>query len=261
MLFEVIPFYASEPVLYLSLLVIPLIYFIHKRNDFKIDSSRIKALLITLFACCFIFLLSNYPAVSFGLYNKMLLPTHLIYSILISIFCLQLLKSRFFIFTYIIGVLWFASMEMQIVNSIRSWNEREVKLKQLAGVLNGEKPNDNFVFVEVPYFLKSNYNNEHVFALNDDFHGGLDLYGYPGNSRKVFPFCSKMVHEEEYFSNHNIHLVVRQNNIEQFKLIRNGQVAKEEATLNTLKNLSLHQHKECLRSRLRSFLIHKIRKP
>jgi len=260
LLIEVIPFYATEPALYLSILVVPLIYFIHKRNDFKFESSRIKALLITLFACCFIFLLSNYPAVSFGLYNKMLLPTHLIYSIIISIFCLQLLKSRLFIFTYIIGVLWFASMEMQIVNAIRSWNEREVQLKQLAGVLNAEKLNDDYVFVEVPYFLKSNYNNEHVFALNDDFHGGLDLYGYRGDSRKIFPFCSKMLHEEEYFSNHNIHLVARQNNIEKFVLIRDGQVNKEEVTLNKLKNLSLHQHKECLRSRLRSFLIHKIRK-
>lgn len=261
LLIEVIPFYASEPVLYLSLLVIPLIYFVHKRNDFEFDKRRFLSLVVTLFACCFIFLLSNYPAVTFGLYNKMLLPTHLIYSILISMFCLTLLKSRFFIFTYIICVLWFASMEMQIVNSIRSWNEREVRLKQIVGVLNSEDLTNQYIFVEVPYFLKSNYNNEHVFALNDDFHGGIDLYGYDGNSRQVFPFCSKMVHDEEYFSNHNINLVIRQNNLGQFKLIRNGHLSKEEFTLNTLKKISLHQHKECFRSRLRSLLIQKIRTP
>ena len=175
LLLEVIPFFYSEPLLWLSVLVVPFIYVIKSQLEFNLNRRLIYSMLITLASCSLIFVVSNYPAVSFGLYNKMMLPAHLCYSILIAIFCLYILKSRFYFVSYIIAVLWFASMQMQTINSIRSWDHREGKLIEYADLLNKDELRDSYVFIEAPYFLNSNYNNEPVFALNDDFQGGLSL--------------------------------------------------------------------------------------
>ncbi len=255
LLIEVIPFYFSEPLLLLSLLAIPFIYLVKRKSTFELDKKRLIPILLTLLACSCIFLLSNYPSVTFGLYNKMLLPAHILYALLLAMLILALLKSRYHILGYVVAVLWFASMEMQLINTVRSWNQREATLIQIAEVLNKNETDDGYIVVEVPYFLALNYNNEHVFALNDDFHGGLELAGYKGNSRHVFPFCAEMLDAPTYYSNHNIHLVMKQNRMEHFRLFRNGQLSEEELSLEELKKVPFRKHKECLRSRIRAYLI------
>ena len=189
LLLEVIPFFYSEPILWLSILVVPFVYTIKAQLAFNINRRLIYSMLITLCSCSLIFIVSNYPAVSFGLYNKMMLPAHICYSILIASFFLFLLRSRFHRVSYVLAVLWFASMQMQTINAIRSWDHREGKLKEYAELLNQRDLGESYVFIESPYYLNSNYNNEHVFSLNDDFQGGLVLYGYEGNTKKVYPFC------------------------------------------------------------------------
>ena len=259
LLLEVIPFFYSEPILWLSILVVPFVYIIKAQLAFNLNRRLIYSMLITLCSCSLIFIVSNYPAVSFGLYNKMMLPTHICYSILIASFFLFLLRSRFHGVSYVLAVLWFASMQMQTINAIRAWDHREGKLKEYAHLLNQQDLGDAYVFIESPYFLNSNYNHEHVFSLNDDFQGGLALYGYEGNAKKVYPFCSEMMESPTYWSNHNLYRVIQSKGIKEFKVVQYGKVLNGSFDLKSLKKRSFASNNECLRSRFRNYLIQKVK--
>mgnify|MGYP003313316158 CR=1 FL=1 len=255
MLIEVIPFFISEPTIWISLLAIPLFYAVNRQNDFEHNSKFFYVLLITLSCCSLIFFASNYPAVSFGLYNKMLLPSHLLYALLLSVICLRIMKTKLYFLGYVIGVLWLASMQMQSVNAIRSWELRQDKLKDYVSILNKEKKENRYFFIQAPYFLPSNYNNEHVFALNDDFQGGLLLNGFQGNHKQVYPFCSLMLKDGSYFNNHNIYKIIKDNKLSTFDVwLADGRL-KSNQTLKSLNHLSLSSQRECLRSRMRSYFI------
>jgi hypothetical protein len=218
LLYEVIPFYVSEPLLWMSLLVFPLVYCSNLASNTKWDKRTFLHALITIFACCFIFVLSNYPAVTYGLYNKMLLPSHLFMSLVLALVCIWLLNSRFYLLSYVIAILWFASMEMQVINTIRSWDKRTEVYEDLVPLLEKQNTLD-YVFVEVPYFLTSNYNNEPVFSLFEDFQGGLILNGYKGEAELIFPYTARMLEDSLYWPNHNIVNVIREQEIDNFSCI------------------------------------------
>ncbi len=255
MLLEVIPFFMSEATIWFSLLAIPLFYAVNRQNTFEYNRKFFFVVLLTLSFCSLIFFVSNYPAVSFGLYNKMMLPAHLLYVLLLTILCLRLIRTKFYVIGYAFGVLWLASMQMQSINAIRSWELRQDKLKEYASILNKEKKENQYFFIQAPYFLASNYNNEHVFILNDDFQGGILLYGIQGNHQQVYPFCSTMLEDGNYFANHNIYKTIKENKLSTFDvLLADGRLRRNQ-TLKSLNHLSLSSQRECLRSRLRSYLI------
>ena len=266
LLFEVIPFYFSEPMLWLSLLVIPLVYWSKSGSIKRIGRRTFINILITIFACSAIFILSNYPAVTYGLYNKMLLPSHLFVCLALAFICVWLLESRLYVIPYVIAVLWFASMEMQVINTIRSWDKREALYGDLIPLL--EKANTlDHVFVEVPYFLNSNYNNEPVFSLIEDFQGGLTLKGYHGVEENIFPFTARMIQDSLYWPNHNIINVIRTKKIDNFLCVSASE--KGPHYFNTkLTNTNASEfidsddfssRTECLREQLRSYLSKKLK--
>ena len=253
-----IPFYFSEPLLWLSLLVVPFIRSLKFELEIKQDKRIITASISTILACSFIFILSDYPAVTYGLYNKMLLPSHLFIALIFSVLSVFMLRGKFYGFSYLLAVLWFGSMQMQVINSIRSWDLRSKVLDDVTPVINAiENPND-FVFVEVPYFLPTNYNNEPVFSLHDDFQGGLYLKGVTNPLKQTFPFSSKMLEDKNYWPNHNILNVIRSNNIEQVSCIK---TSNGLATFFRYKNIDAFRNArfskvkvECPRAELRSFI-------
>lgn len=218
LLIEVVPFYLSEPLLWISFLGLPVVHWSKSELIEKYDKRTMKNALFTIIACCMIFVLSNYPAVTYGLYNKMLLPSHLFVAFVLTFICIWLLNSKFYLLSYVIAVLWFASMEMQVINSIRSWEQRTDYYKELVPLLAKEHTLD-YVFVEVPYFLTSNYNNEPVFSLFEDFQGGLILNGYKGETELIFPYTARMLEDSLYWPNHNIVNVIREQEIDNFSCI------------------------------------------
>jgi hypothetical protein len=191
----------------MSLLVFPLVYCSNLASNTKWDKRTFLHALITIFACCFIFVLSNYPAVTYGLYNKMLLPSHLFMSLVLALVCIWLLNSRFYLLSYVIAILWFAS-----------WDKRTEVYEDLVPLLEKQNTLD-YVFVEVPYFLTSNYNNEPVFSLFEDFQGGLILNGYKGEAELIFPYTARMLEDSLYWPNHNIVNVIREQEIDNFSCI------------------------------------------
>lgn len=254
LLFEVIPFYLSEPLLWLSVLVIPFVYWLKSESNEIWDKRTFMHALLTIFACGIIFILSNYPAVTYGLYNKMLLPSHLFVSLILALFCIWLLHSKLYILSYVIAVLWFASMEMQVINTIRSWDKRTEVFEYLVPLLDKENTLDN-VFVEVPYFLNSNYNNEPVFSLIDDFQGGLLLNGYSGQAEQVFPYTSRMLDNPNYWYRHNIQTIIKEYKIDSFTFFSKNGLQRNFGNIDQVKT-SQHTNlkRECERSALRSWL-------
>ncbi|MFM7683003.1 MAG: hypothetical protein ACKO7P_09685, partial [Bacteroidota bacterium] len=261
LLLEVIPFFFSEPILLSSIAIIPLFYLTKKEIQLTKNKKLILSTTITIFACSSIFLLSDYPAVTYGLYNKMLLPSHLFISLLLAVFCARILMTKYYFIAYLIGVLWFGSMEMQIINSVRSWNSRSKEYKRILPKLNKLKSKQNYIFVDVPFFLKSNYNNEPVFSLNDDFQGGLILNGYIGNPNNVNIYASRMLDDSTYWSHHNILNIISENKIQNFTWIKNIEntqtVLKIYENINRTELLKLENRnfkQECLRSEIRNSL-------
>jgi hypothetical protein len=261
LLIEVLPFFFSEPILFFSLIIIPFFY-LNKKEKIKIkDKKLFSSVILIILTCSFIFLFSDYPAVTYGIYNKMLLPSHLFICLVLGHFCSYLFHSKFAVLAYLIGILWLASMQMQIINSIRSWSLRNDVYNSIVPGLNKSRTEDDYVFVNVPFFLESNYNNEPVFSLNDDFQGGLILNGFKGNSKRMMLYNSQMLQDSTYWSHHNILNVISENQIEKFSLVElkmnNSSATKlvYHHNINRHKLLKLYHvpsHPECFRSEIRS---------
>ena len=268
LLLEVIPFFFSEPILWLSFLAIPIVYWSKAKLIFEFDQKMLLNIGWTISSCCLIFVLSDYPAVTYGLYNKMLLPSHVFVALALSIFCAVLLRTRFYLVTYVIAILWLASMQMQVVNTIRSWDTRESVYHEITPLLNRLETKEVSVFVEAPYFLESNYNNEPVFSLIDDFQGGLLLKGFTGNVSNVFPYTSKMVLDRSYWSNHNLLNVIDSKGIVAFSCVHSKKCLNYRDSIvhnNTSFSSFLSSHyssiqSECFRAELREFISNKFLK-
>lgn len=265
LLLEVIPFFFSEPILWLSFLAIPIVYWSKAKLTFEFDQKMLLNIGWTISSCSLIFVLSDYPAVTYGLYNKMLLPSHVFVALALSIFCAVLLRSKFYLVTYVIAILWLASMQMQVVNTIRSWDTRESVYHEITPILNRLETKEVSVFVEAPYFLESNYNNEPVFSLIDDFQGGLLLKGFTGNVSNVFPYTSRMVLDRSYWSNHNLLNVIDSKGIVAFSCVHSKWCTssvdltrhKKMSIASFLSSHPFHKQLECKRAELRAWLSHK----
>jgi hypothetical protein len=269
LLIEVIPFFFSEPILLSSILILPLFYYIEDERKVVFSKNLFISSISTILACSLIFLISNYPSVTYGLYNKMLLPSHLFVCLILGHICSNLLNSRFSFIAFIIGILWLSSMELQVINSIRSWKLRNDVYKIIVPKLNNYVTNEKNIFVNVPFFLKSNYNNEPVFSLNDDFQGGLILNGYKGNSKGLMLFNSKMIRDSTYWPHHNIINVINEKHIDKFDCIDLNWVNSSDIklvfyedinrkSLNRLKYVPFQS--ECLRSVIRASISNQLKK-
>lgn len=265
LLFEVVPFYFSEPILWSSFLAIPIVYWSKSKLIVAFDRKLFVNITLTISACCLIFILSNYPAVTYGLYNKMLLPSHLFVALALSIACGVLLRTKFYLATYVVAILWLASMQMQVLNTIRSWDTRMTVFEEIIPLLNNMDNQNDYTFAEVPYFLESNYNNEPVFSLIDDFQGGLLLKGFTGKVSNVFPYTSRMVLDRSYWSNHNLLNVIDSKGIVDFSCVHSKKslnygdsIVHNNASFSSF--LSSHYspiQTECFRAEVREFISNK----
>ena len=101
-------------------------------------------------------------------------------------------------------------MIVQVDNFIDSWEIRKTVFadctKKLNNVELGKEP---YLIASVPYFIKRNYNNEHVFWLSWDFSSGLKLFGSEKLS-SAFPFCWQTLVDSDYYFKHNINRYLTQ---------------------------------------------------
>jgi len=169
----------------ITLFFIQLMYSVRynlKKNKIQKNEKKVKYFIflsiITLFSCTSVFILSSYPAQTFGHYNKMMTPSIVPLCLLFSIYVGTLLRRKWLPFVIGFSVIWQASMLFQIDNFVESWRIRKEVFTDCVSKLEetslGNKPH---LIANVPFFTQQNYNNEHVFWLNWDFDKGLNLFG------------------------------------------------------------------------------------
>jgi hypothetical protein len=214
MLVEVIPHMLKWQVMISGTLITFFIYIIRKNllnekvivennNKISIEKFFICIVFISLMFGCSILLISNYPATTFGFYNRMLLPAFIMVSTIISWLFSKMLRTRWFIFPIIISILWVSSMTVQLDNFIKSWEMREKISADLSVKLNssdlGEKP---ILIANMPYFLINNYNNEEVTFCTWAFDAHLKLAGAP--EMTAWPISYRIVNDPLFYPAHNI---------------------------------------------------------
>jgi hypothetical protein len=134
----------------------------------------------------------------------MMMPTHFLGAILLSWYFRKMLNNKWIISAIFFSTLWCASMIIQIDKFIDSWEIRKTVLSDCTEKLNNvELGKEPYLIASVPYFIKNNYNNEHVFWLSWDFSSGLKLFGSEKLS-SAFPFCWQTLINPDYYVNHNI---------------------------------------------------------
>lgn len=210
LLIEVLGSILHFPLAFISLLSFPLCYMLYKQSKDKSlkkkssDKEIYVLLLVALMGCSFIFLFSGYPAVTYGNYNKMLLPSFVLISLIAGIFLSFLTQRGYWWISGFILFLWVSSMYIQVQNFNESWRIRKTVLQdcvEKVGVTDlGVNPS---VVANVPFFLPTNYNNEHVFWLSWDFSNGLKYFGVK-KEVDFFPFCYKTLINSAYYPFHNV---------------------------------------------------------
>ena len=215
MLIETIPFLVSQRIALVFVLIA--VFFIYI-SIFKSDnwiglysseekgraSDFFKLVIVGILCCSIIFFLSGYPAVTFGHYNKMMMPTHFLGTILICSFFSKMLKRKWIIPIIIFFSLWSSSMIIQLDNFIDSWKIRKIVLEDCSRKINlNNLGKDPYLIASVPFFTQNNYNNEHVFWLSWDFSSGLKIFGTE-KYISSFPLCWQTLTNKDYYPLHNI---------------------------------------------------------
>lgn len=178
------------------------------KTKISINSNKNNIFLFSIIFCIisysFIFLISGYPSITYGYYNRMLLPAFLLLSMLISYFLSRSSKSKkiifFFIFLLIIN-----STKIQLDNYVKASNVRNFIIKDLSQKLKSFKfdKNQKYILVaNVPPFLKENYNNEEIFYLSWDITNRVQLLSK--TQIYIYPISHRLVMDKNYYPNHNV---------------------------------------------------------
>jgi hypothetical protein len=143
-----------------------------------------------------IFIISGYPAVTFGHYNKMMLPSFVLISIIISMIINNIISSKYILIPIFISFTWISSMSIQLSNFVDSWDLRVNIFNDCVNKLNTTEIGPNpFLIACVPFFTDNNYNNEEVFWLSWDFQSGLQFFG--AESITAFPFSWRSLFDDD----------------------------------------------------------------
>ena len=213
MLFEAIPRLFTLQVLSVAIGIC--IFILILRHDLKDDStaglqgmpkkrSFMLVIVISLIACAFSFFLSNYPAVTYGSYNRMMLPSFILVCMIMSRVLSILVRKKNIIPVILLILLWASSMIIQLNNFVESWELRKEVFCDCIGQLEkADLSRDPVLIANVPYFTQKNYNNEEVFWLTWAFEGGLKIFGFDRQIMAI-PVCWRIVADKDYNPAHNI---------------------------------------------------------
>jgi len=172
-------------------------------NNVDLNKILIIIFLISLLSSSLIFFISFYPSTTFGHYNKMMLPSFISLSLLISILINNYINKKFFILPFIFTFLWISSMNIQLDNFVKSWEIRNLIAKDISSNIDKAKIKDNFIIVaNVPYFLIDNYNNELVTFTIWNFEAHINLLN--NSSYRVYPISDRIINDKNFYPNHNI---------------------------------------------------------
>ena len=208
MLIEVLPHLLRWKVLIIGVLIIwfYIVLRTHQKKDIQRNNKEKLFIYICICSLLFassIFFISLYPSSTFGFYNRMMLPSFIMYSVLISWLFSNLLRTRWYFIPVTLSILWISSMIVQLDNFVQSWEMRENIAKEIAIELNNSDLGDTPILIaNMPYFLNNNYNNEEVTFCTWSFDAHLKFAGAPNIG--TWPICYRIVSDPTFYPNHNI---------------------------------------------------------
>jgi len=158
----------------------------------------IYSVMICLFLCSGIFLISRQPCVTYGWYNRIMMPSFILWSIIVTAIIDRFLNTKWLFLIIIVSFLWIFSMKLQVKNFIQSWELREKIFLDISEQIKLNKQDINVSIIAcVPFFLKNNYNNEEVSFGEEFFSAGLRIYVNP--NVKGNPFCWRSVYDKNSY--------------------------------------------------------------
>tara|TARA_B100001971_G_C18232292_1_gene564707 strand:+ start:247 stop:1935 length:1689 start_codon:yes stop_codon:yes gene_type:complete len=191
MMLEIVPRLFDWEILEASVFIIAFYVLLRKKllkNDvvgsvercwFSKENMFIGLVVFSLFSCAVIFFISHRIPQTYGTLNRLMLPSFILLSILLAWLFEKMVITKWFFLPVVISVLWVSSMIVQIDGFIESWETRKSIYNDMAMKLNSvELGNDPILIACVPFYNKSNYNNESVFTKHNWSHQvGLRLFG------------------------------------------------------------------------------------
>lgn len=227
---------------------------------------------LSLFGCSILFFLSYYPATSYGYYNRMMVPSFILLSIITSVIFQKILSSKKILNTIIvifISLLWIGSLNIQIDNYVKSWKLRDNILNNMSKEIEKIVDINNTVLIlNAPYHLSKNYNNEHVFFTTWNLRSHIYLL----TAKKIlsFPISHRIINDANYYPSHNINNFKDKIKDKKFLYIEfdeNGYLRLDEIknyenlklTFKELKKRKVNDHDLILREKIRTKLISFVR--
>jgi|TARA_B100000315_G_scaffold60838_1_gene55301 hypothetical protein len=216
LLFESISYIFNYKRFFLILLIIIFFFFLinFDLNNNKIQKkSTIKktyklfllVLFLSLFSSAINFFISAYPASTFGFYNKMMVPSFISFTIIVSILLSKIKRKRYFFIPILVSLFWIFSMFIQLDNIVKSWELRDEIVENIKIKIMESKINDNFILIaNVPFFLKDNYNNARVFFTLWNFHAHLQLRNTNDLLITSWPISHRIITDPMFYPGHNI---------------------------------------------------------
>ncbi len=169
----------------------------------------VRLILASLAACSSSFFLSAYPAVTYGFYNRLMLPSFVLVCMLVSIFVAKAMRRGRVVPVILFASVWAASMLAQLSGNIESWRLRnEVLSDCVARLKEGGVGPGSVLVANVPYFVEDNYNNVEVFYLSWAIEAGLKVFGFDKKIRAI-PVCWRSVVDSDFNSAHNINTIYK----------------------------------------------------
>ena len=167
------------------------------------DKFFLLILILSLLLSTIIFFISKYPSSTFGYYNRMMIPSFVSLTIIVSIFLNKINKKKYLVIPVFISFFWIFSMFIQLDNLIKSWELKNEIIEDISIKIQKIKINDNFILVaNVPYFLKDNYNNEIVFFSRENFKAHLNFVSSLNLS--IWPVSHRILSDPMFYPNLNI---------------------------------------------------------
>jgi len=221
LLFET-PILLTKSILFLNfpktVIIIILVYFLNNQFFSKLSTFKFLkkinptsknifyfAIFVSLAFNSLIFIVSSYPAVTYGFYNKMMVCSFITFSIFVSIFFIQKNSPLQKLISFIFIFLFVSSTEIQISNFVKSFELRNLIIKKISKELKNIKKNDNQVilFANVPHHFSKNYNNESIFFTKWNLKSHLEIHNVK-NLKEVNLVSYRHLNDKFYNPSHNI---------------------------------------------------------
>ena len=187
-------------------------YFFSKLSNLqfldRIDKSSRNIFYLTLFISliinCLIFIISSYPSVTYGFYNRMMVCSFIVFSILVSLFLIQKKTLIRKITSFTLIFLCINSLQIQITNFTKSSVLRDKIISKIQKELTKIKHDKKIIlFANVPHHLNNNYNNESVFFTKWNLKANLEFYNI-SNLKEVNLVSYRHLNDEHYNPSHNV---------------------------------------------------------